>query len=149
MNPRRGSAALIVIAIIVAALALLAAWYFGHRGLSGGGPMPSYAPSGQPASQFPQSLIFDPTISLTQSYAIHYSTSTNQYTASWNSSSSPDDVIAAYKNYFRTQGWHVSPNPVTQASIRGLSASTSSAYVLVTAITKDTGSAVTVSYVQK
>jgi hypothetical protein len=119
----------------------------------GGGtsaPVPvTYAPQGQVVPQFPQELILDANPSVTQSYSINYSSSTNQYTAQWNSTTAMSALVTKYKNYFSAHGWSVTDNDLVTTTAKSLSASTSTASVLVTILSQPKGSQVTVSYLVK
>jgi len=110
---------------------------------------PVHAPQGQVVAGFPQNLILDNAAQVGNSYSVNYSSSTNQYTAAWNSSSSLTVETAAYQKYLQANGWKVTPNPVRQATIRALSASNSAAILLVNIVAQGTGSQVTVTYVTK
>jgi hypothetical protein len=68
---------------------------------------PAYAPQGQLASGFPQNLILDTGAALQSSYSINYSTSTNQYTAQWDSSSTPQSLLSKYDAYLPANGWTI------------------------------------------
>lgn len=111
------------------------------------GPQPVYAPPGQVVAQFPKELIVDSAAQVSQSYSIGYSTTTNQYTAQYNSSSSLDTLVAKYKAYFAAKGWKVTMNPVTSASIRGISASDGKSYAGVNLVVQGKNIQVTVTYV--
>ena len=110
---------------------------------------PVFAPKGQIVAGFPQNLIIDPSAQISGSYTINYTTSTNQYTAGWNSSSSLLVETAAYQQYLQANGWSVTPNPVRESTIRALSALKDGESVLVNIITQGKGSQVTVTYVMR
>ncbi len=107
---------------------------------------PVFAPTGQTVAGFPQNLILDSAAQIASSYLVNYSSSTNQYTASWNSSTSMASEFSAYQQYLSTNGWTVTPNPARQQNVRALGASNSSAILLVNIVAKGTGSQVTVTY---
>jgi len=112
-------------------------------------PAPVFAPQGQLTPQFPKGLILDTKAAVGGSYAIDYSSSTNQYTTQYDSSSSVAVLYADYRAYFGSNGWTITnSSTITSASkIGALYATNASAGANVTIFTKPGGSEVTVSYV--
>ncbi|HEX4104219.1 MAG TPA: hypothetical protein VHZ04_01940 [Candidatus Paceibacterota bacterium] len=108
-------------------------------------PAPSYAPQGQLVTGFPQSLVLDKDPSFSQSYSVSYSASLDQYTAIWNSSSSPTTLFNAYKNYFTENGWTIT-NQQTSAAVEGLYANNGSAVANAVFAAEGGGSQVTIGY---
>ena len=135
------------IAVVVIAVILVFVWKPSTKPASG--PVPVFAPQGQLIPQFPKELILDPRAQVNSSYSIGYSSSTNQYTAEWVSSSSLATLDAGYKKYFVASGWTITnSNTVTAASKLGVVyAATSTANVNVTMVAQGKGSEVTISYV--
>jgi hypothetical protein len=116
-NVTRFWAAVVVIILVVVAVVV---WkYYGVTPPAVG--VPAYAPTGQLTSGFPTELIWgnDPTFS--QSYSINYSSSTNQYTAVFDSADPMELLYADYTDYFAGNGWTIA-NATTPSSptLRGL-----------------------------
>lgn len=112
-------------------------------------PTPVFAPQGQLVPQFPQSLILDSNAAVSGSYSVNYSSSTNQYTAEYNSSSSMATLYAQYKQYLPANGWTITNDSAQYAHSRGLYATNASSDVTLTIIPQGSGSQVTISYVTK
>jgi hypothetical protein len=106
---------------------------------------PSYAPQGQLAAGFPQSLILDSGANISASYTIAGS-SQNQYTAEWNSKSSMAAEYSAYKTYLTANGWTITNDNAGHVTFQALYASNASATVSVGVVAAASGSQVTVSY---
>jgi hypothetical protein len=111
------------------------------------GPVPVYAPQGQLVPQFPALLILDSAAVVNGSYAINYSSSTNQYTAQYNSSDTVASVYASYKQYLPANGWSITNDITKYSTSRGLYASNASSDVAVGIVTQGKGSQVTITYV--
>jgi hypothetical protein len=110
-------------------------------------PVTTFAPRGQLVPQFPSSLVLDPSAVVSGSYAINYSSSTNQYTAQYGSS---DTVTALYKNYTSyliSNGWTISGSLTTIPTLDVISAAQGSNQLQVMIATKSKGSQVTITYV--
>ena len=139
------------IAVVVIVIILLFVWHPSSSPTQAPIPpgTPVYAPQGQVTAGFPKNLILDTAVQVSNSYSINYSTSTNQYTAAWNSSSSMTAETSAYQAYLQANGWTVTPNPVTQSNVRALGASNASAILLVNVVAQGKGSQVTVTYVTR
>jgi len=111
------------------------------------GTMPSYAPPGQVVAGFPQELILGADASFTESYSVNYSSSTNQFTAQWDSSSTVDDLVSQYQKYFSANGWTAGMNQTASNSFQSISATNSNgASALVTIVPQSEGSQVSVTY---
>ena len=99
--------------------------------VSSNGPAPVYAPQGQLIPQFPKSLILDSSAQVSNSYSIGYSSTTNQYTAQFNSSSSMTMLYNNYKKYLTANGWAITNDITSNDSTRGIYASNASSDVEV------------------
>lgn len=141
------------VGVVVVVIALIAGglYWFMHRG---GAPayLPVHAPAGQVVSGFPQELILDaPTGTssgpggITNSYSINYSSRANQYTAEWDSSSTPARVYADYGAYATAHQWRIT-NLVDQESFKGIYAVMASSSINMVVVPNGTGSAVTLTY---
>ena len=113
------------------------------------GPAPVYAPQGQLTPEFPKQLILDSAAAVNQSYSIGYSSSTNQYTAQFNTSSSVATLYASYKKYLPANGWTITNDIAKYAQSRGIYASNASSDVMVAILAQGSGSQVTVTYIIK
>lgn len=156
MSPKAKAAILVVLAVAIAA-AVVVFLRPAPRAPGGGansapepaGPVgvPAYAPQGEVTPGFPKQLILDSSAAVTQSYAIHYSSSTNQYTAQWNSSSSMTALCDAYKQYLSANGWTIT-NDITQYAVsRSLYAENASSDVAVSIVKASEGTQISVTYV--
>ena len=110
------------------------------------GTVPTYAPQGQLVSGFPKELILDSNAQLQGSYAVTYSSSTNQYTAQWISSMTMNDLFLLYKEYFLVKRWTIS-NEMNSVGARGFHAENGSAAVGVAIIDNQTQRTVNITYV--
>ncbi len=137
-----------VAAVVVLVLIILGAWWYGGSSRVPQG-MPAFAPSGQLANGFPKELILDSLASVSQSYNINYSTTTNQYTAQFNSSSSVADLYNEYLTYLPAHGWPVTNNVTKYKNLRGLYAENASSVVSVAIVVQGAGSQATVTYLIK
>jgi len=137
---------IVFIAIAVVIVILLAFWWY----LSSTRPVPmgtpAFAPSGQLTPGFPKGLVLDSLARVSQSYSINYSTSTNQYTVSFNSSSSVADIYNEYLAYLPANGWPITNKVTEYKNSRGLYAENASSVVSVAIVVQGSGSQVTVSY---
>ncbi len=142
----------IVAWVVVVVVAGGVTWYLLARGpQTPGGPVPVYAPPGQLVASFPKQLILDNAAAVTNSYSVTHSSSSNQYTAQWNSSSSMDTLYSAYKQYFPANGWTII-NDVTQyANARAIYATNASSDVSVSIGSggKEDGSQVSLTYLSR
>jgi hypothetical protein len=115
-NMRLLAAAVVIVIIVVIAVV----WGY-HGSTPPPVGVPVYTPKGQLTSGFPTELIWgnDPTLS--QSYSTNYSSSTNQYTAVFDSADPMELLYADYTDYFAGNGWTIA-NATTPSSptLRGL-----------------------------
>lgn len=110
---------------------------------------PAFAPKGELIPGFPKSLILDNGAAINGSYSINYSSSTNQYTAEWNSSSSMGSLYEAYKTYLPAHGWDILNDITKYPTSRGLYARNASSDVSVAIIGQGNGSQVVLTYLAK
>lgn len=161
------------VAAAVVVIAAVAIWFFYGRQKAYLGPAPVHAPEGQVVDGFPRQLILGTPTSttttsavasssmevffagITNSYSINYSTSTNQYTAEWLSSSTPATLYKQYQSYIEKNGWTITNHNdlATFKSIYATNASSGVNIVLVpqskTSTSTNKGSKVTVTYIGK
>lgn len=137
------------VAVVVIALFAVVFWRPHASQPSTNTPTPVFAPQGQLVPQFPKSLILDSAAAVSGSYSVNYSSSTNQYTAEYNSSSSMATLYASYKQYLPANGWTITNDSAQYARSRGLYATNASSDVTLTIIPQGSGSQVTISYVTK
>lgn len=145
-----------IVLVALAAVAIGAAWHPSSTApeepVNYPNPAPSapiYAPAGALVSGFAQGLVLDNAPSFTQSYAVRYSATSTQYTATWNSSSSMNTLFAAYQKYFSANGWSVAGESASASNLRNIDAANGTEYANVTISAQGKGSQVTVSYLQK
>ena len=137
---------------IVVVVIVVVAWFIWRptsKAPVASNPTPVYAPQGQLVPQFPPSLILGTSTIVNGSYAIDYTSSTNQYTAEFNSSSSMASLYTNYKQYLSANGWTITNNISKYPTSRGLYASNASSNIAVAIVSQKTGSQVTVTYVVK
>jgi hypothetical protein len=165
MNERKNLWVWVGVAVVVIAAIVAGVVWFINRGKAPQtGPVPVHAPTGQVVVGFPQQLILGtPTSStatsgassffagITNSYSINYSTSTNQYTAEWTSSSTLASLYKQYQNYVAQNGLTI-VNHIDTASIKGIYATNASSAVNIviapqSQVAPTKGSKITVSYV--
>lgn len=140
--------------LVVAAVAVIVAIVFYARsGPRSAAPssvgVPVYAPQGELTPGFPKQLVLDSAAAVTNSYSIDYSSTTNQYTAAWDSSSSMSSLYYTYKAYLPANGWAIVNDTTKYPASRGLYAQNASSDVSVAIIAQTTGSQVFVSYLTK
>jgi hypothetical protein len=144
----------IVVVVIVAGAGTII-WVVNREQTPQTGPIPVHAPVGQVVAGFPQELILGVATSgtegsvagVTNSYSINYSSSTNQYTAEWNSSSTLVALYTQYQSYIAANGWTII-NQADYPTLKGIYAMNSSmAAVNIVIVSENAGSKVTVSYV--
>jgi len=135
---------IVVVVMIVVAFFI---WRPGAKPQVASGPVPVYAPQGQLVPQFPPSLILGTSTIVNGSYAINYTSSTNQYTVEFNSSSSMASLYTSYKQYLSANGWTITNDITKYPTSRGLYASNTSSSVTVGIAQNNKGSQVTISYV--
>ncbi len=113
------------------------------------GPMPVYAPHGQVTPNFPRGLILDNNAAISQSYSIAYASSTNLYTAIYDSSSTVTSLFEKYKTYLSGNGWTITGTLTTQPTFDVITASSAGGQVQVVVSKQGTGSHVAVGYTAK
>jgi hypothetical protein len=131
-----------VLIVLVAAMVVIS---FVIRKVSAPGT-PVFAPGGQVVSGFPKELLLNHGAAFLNSYSINYSSSTDQYTAVWDTTSSVTDVYADYLSYFDRNGWVITKQIAQYPDSRGLFAAHGSSTASVAVSTHGTGSEVVVSY---
>jgi hypothetical protein len=157
MNNRKNLWVWIGVAVVVIVLVVAVVVWFINRGQAPQkGPIPVHAAVGQVVAGFPQELILGTATSssdgsvagVTNSYSINYSSSTNQYTAEWVSSSTPAALYTQYQNFMAQNGWTIT-NHADTPTLKGVYAVNTStvATANVVIVLSGTGSKVTVSYV--
>jgi hypothetical protein len=134
-------------AIIVVALAVWAIWKFTSHAPVATGPVPVFAPQGQLVPNFPKDLILDSNAAISGSYSVSYSTSTNQYTAEYDSSSTVTALYKQYSSYLPQNGWTVTGALTTHPTFDVIAATEGSDQLQVVISTQSGGSQVTISYV--
>jgi hypothetical protein len=113
------------------------------------GPTPTYAPKGQVVAGFPKELILDPDAQTSNSYAIKYSSSINQYTAEWSSKASMQSLFTKYQDYFKNNQWTITNTGASQPSFRGLYAKKGNTEGSVAISMQNNVTQVTVGYLKK
>lgn len=112
------------------------------------GPTPQFAADGRVTPGFPSDLLLDKQGSITQSYTVSYPGGITQYTVSWNSSSTPADLLQQYQTYFDAQGWSLPKDRVQSGQYgAGLYATKGNDTVNFSAAVAPGGSQVTIAYV--
>lgn len=156
MSPNRKTVILIVVAVVIFVGIIWYALLEGLRPLPGTTSAPlaqpgavAFAPEGELVAGFPKQLIFDNGAAMNGSYSINYSSSTNQYTAAWNSSSSMESLYEAYGAYLPAHGWTILNDVTKFPTSRGLYARNASSDVSVAIIAQRSGSQVIVTYLAR
>ncbi len=138
---------IVVITVVVIIIAIALVWWlFSEQYRS---PHAAFAPPGQLISGFPKELILDQAAVFGKSYTIGYAHNLNQYTASWASSSSMNDLYNDYIQYFTSHGWTITNSSTNITEFRGIYAVTSTADANVVMDSGQAALKVTVSYVNK
>ena len=137
------------VVVVAAAVAGWAVWASSPKQpvASQSGPAPVFAPQGQLVPEFPKGLILDSTAAISGSYSINYASSTNQYTAEYNSSSSMASLYAQYKQYLPANGWTITGTLTTHPTFNVIAASQGNNQLQVVVNTQSKGSQVTITYV--
>jgi len=135
--------------IVVIALVVSAFWRFSGAGNKVAVGSVVAAPTGQLVAGFPHELILDAAAQVSDSYSIDYSSSTDQYTTEWVSSSSAATLAQAYVQYFASSGWTVVNSSTEAPTYYSLYAVTSTADANVVMATRGNALDVTVSYIRK
>jgi len=137
------------VAIVVVAVVVWVARMFMPKKPVALNPSPVFAPQGQLVPEFPKSLILDSNAAVSDSYSINYSSSTNQYTAVYDSSSTVTALYNQYKEYLPANGWTITNDITKYSTSRGLYASNASSDVAVGIVTQGIGSQTTITYLLK
>ncbi len=147
---------------MVVVIVVIVVYKFTGQGTPQVGPAPVHVPAGQVVSGFPEQLLTGGAASgtkavastsmpqVTNSYSINYSSSTNQYTTEWVSSSSLAAILGNYKSSLPAQGWTIT-GVADKSTYKGIYAvNTAGAQLNITiqpvAFLPSAGSKVTVSY---
>lgn len=110
---------------------------------------PTYAEKGEVVSGFPEELILDVRASVANSYALNYNQNLNQYTTTFNSDESMEELYDRYLAHFRQDGWTI-VNAITKyPTSRGLYAKKGTIDASVAILDKSNSAQVSVSYVVK
>ena len=138
--------------IVVVALATGIVWHFYGNATkeATSGPVAVHAPSGQLVAGFPQELVLDDAARVSDSYSVNYSSSTNQYTAEWTSSSTLASLYAKYQSYIATNGWTITNHadyPAYKNIFASNSAKNAGMNVIITS--QGSGTKVSLTYVAK
>jgi hypothetical protein len=137
---------------IVVVVVIVAAWFIwgsSSRPPVASAPAPVYAPQGQLVAGFPSNLILDSNAAINGSYSINYSSSTNQYTAEYLSSSTVKALYGQYMAYLPKNGWTVEGSLTTRPTFDAITASEGSNQLQVVISTVSGGSQVTITYAVK
>ena len=145
MNDPKRIWAWVGVAILVIVVIAWVIWRPQEKGASG--PSPVFAPQGQLVPQFPKDLILDTNAAISGSYAINYSSSTNQYTAEYDSSSTVTSLFGAYQSYLPANGWTLTGSLTTHPTFDVLSATQDNNQLQVVISTEAKGSQATITYV--
>ena len=135
---------LVVGIVVVLVIVLVVVYFFVGRKPAPGTPV--FVPTGQVVPEFPKELLLNHDADFSQSYSINYSSSTNQYTAIWNASSSVADVYNEYLSYFQTNGWDITNRITRYTDSRGLYATNGTSTVNVAIVAQGAGAQVIISY---
>ncbi len=153
-TPRARLTLWITIGVVIVAAILILASFLGHRQGTQmtqnlPSPTPVYATQGEVVPSFPKELILDPQASVQNSYSLNYSSTTNQYTAEWNSSTTMPTLFAKYQAYLQKNGWTIVNQITNYPALRGLYATNASSDVNVAITPLGGGSQATVSMVAR
>jgi hypothetical protein len=139
--------------VVVMVVVCLVTWWFAVEKVSvkkAPAVVAVHALKGQLTAGFPKELILDSTAALSDSYAINYSSSTNQYTAEWISSSSSDALYDTYHAYITKNGWTIT-NQADGSGLKGIYATKASSALNIIMVpqTQSKGTKVMIAYVAK
>ena len=152
-SPSRLALWITIVVIVVAAILILASLLGRQQGTQMTANLPSptpvYATPGEVVPSFPRDLLLDPQASVQNSYSLTYSSTTNQYTAEWNSSTTMPALFQKYQAYFKQNGWTIVNQITSNPAVRGLYAVNASSDVNVAITPLGSGSQATVSVVQR
>jgi hypothetical protein len=139
----------IIVVIVVVVWIVWAAWKPTVPQQTNSGPTPVFAPQGQLVPQFPKDLILDSNAAISGSYSIDYSSSTNQYTAEYDSSSTVTSLYNQYQTYLPQNGWTMAGTLTTHPTFDVLAATQGNDQLQVVISTLSKGSQVIITYVVK
>lgn len=137
------------VVIVVVIVVVWVVWRAKPAGHVSSNPAPVYAAQGQLVPQFPKNLILDTSAAITGSYSIGYASSTNQYTAEYNSSSTVTSLYNQYQSFLPQNGWTVNGVLTTSPSYDLISASQANSQLQVLISSQSGGSQVTITYLVK
>jgi hypothetical protein len=156
MNKKQAPWIVAGVVIIIVAVSLGIWWFAAKKAPQQAAPVVTtpppvvamHAPKGQVAPGFPKELILDNAAALSDSYAINYSASTNQYTAEWISTSSPLSLYDIYHAYVTKNGWTIT-NQADGSVLKGIYAKKASAAlsVIIMPQAQNKGTKIMVAYV--
>lgn len=149
MNDSKHVWAWVGVVVVVALVAAWIVWRPASKQAGPSAPVPIYAPQGQLVPQFPKALILDSTAAISGSYSIGYSSSTNQYTAEYDSSSTVTSLFAQYKTYLPANGWTITGTLTSHPTFDVIAASQGNDQLQVVISTAGKGSQATITYVAK
>ncbi len=135
--------------ILIIAVAGIVWWLLGAGKGVIASPAPIFAPQGQLVPQFPKGLILDNNTVINGSYAVNYSSSTDQYTAIYDSSSTMATLYGDYQSYLPLNNWTVTGSLTTHPTFNAIAASQGSDQLQIVISTQSNGSQVTITYVTK
>ena len=135
------------VAVVVIAVIVLVMWKLKQPASSG--PVPVFAPQGQLVPQFPKDLILDSSAAISGSYSVNYSSSTNQYTATYDSSSTVATIYSDYQSYLPKNNWTVTGSLTTHPTFNAIAAAQGNNRLQIVISTQTKGSEVTITYVVK
>ncbi|HUC31361.1 MAG TPA: hypothetical protein VMR99_01570 [Candidatus Paceibacterota bacterium] len=137
------------VAVVVIAVAAWLFWKPSAPHQAASGPTPVFAPQGQLTPNFPKALILDSNAAISGSYSINYSSSTDQYTAEYDSSSTVTALYNKYQSYLPQNGWTVNGSLTTHPTFDAIAASQGNNQLQIVISTESEGSQVIITYVVK
>jgi hypothetical protein len=105
--------------------------------------------AGPACSPVPQGSILDSNAAVKGSYFVNYSSSTNQYTAEYNSSDTVTSLYGQYKSYLSQNGWTVTGSLTSHPTFDAISATQNNDQLQVVISTTNKGSQAIITYVAK
>lgn len=112
-------------------------------------PPAVHAPKGELVSGFPSGLILGATSSVASSFSLNYDENLNQYTATFNSLQSMQNLYDAYLKYLQANNWTIINRITSNPGSLGIYATRGNADVSVTIIASGSKSQAQVSYLLK
>jgi len=138
------------IVVVIVVVCLVAWWLVAEKASVKTAPavVAVHASKGQLTAGFPKELILDSTAALSDSYAINYSSSTNQYTAEWMSSSSSAALYDTYHAYVTKNGWTIT-NQANGPALKGIYAKKAASVLSIIMVpqAQNKGTKVMIAYV--